>query len=505
MRARTSIVVLLSICSAGGIAAYAKVTEDVPGSLKGIQTIGDALKASDQRPVHILYIHGINALGSDDSRVFRESICTREHLCESEWQNAGTEYPDQGEFALDAPAPTLQYLGVPIWTNDNQAEQWRASAPFVTHYVVRLRGHKAILVVDEINWWPLVVKLKCQRIVPGDAYLAGPNKSTLGFCSLPTKCALDRTESGPQPPKCDPNNPRRFTDYQWITEQDASDLAHLPNRAVLINRELKTGLEDWGFSDVLLGVGPLRPIIEEGIRQLIAKSAAFDPRASADTTSVHKGRKAYNWQEHLENGKSDDQVFVAVTHSMGSFLLLDTLDLDTANRTRMAPEANTPQQNSTEDQALRYVAERTSLIYFFANQVPILELANLKTDSGAAPAASGPPPAVSGPDIAAAPGAALASAPSETALISQWAQVHAAFEQRLHPNDAGAQTKMQIVAFSDPSDLLTWRVPKLRDVDVVNVYVQNAFHWFWLFESPTGAHDNYASNRNVMRVMFGKL
>jgi hypothetical protein len=483
LRTRASIVVLLSLCCVGGIAAHAKVTEDVPGSLKGIQTIGDALKAADQRPVHILYMHGINALGSDDSRVFRDSICSKARLCESEWKNAGTEYPDQGAFALDAPAPTLQYLGVPIWTNDNQAEQWRASAPFVTHYVVRLRGRNAVLVVDEINWWPLVVKLKCQRIVPDDAHLAGPNPSTLGFCSLPTKS--------------DPQNPRRFTDYQWISAQEASDVGRLPNQAVLINRELKTGLEDWGFSDVLLGVGPLRPVVEEGIRQLIAKSAAFDPRASAGTAPIKEGRQAYNWQGHLENGKSDDQVFVAVTHSMGSFLLLDTLDLDTANRTRLAPQANTPQQNSAEDQALRYVAERTSLIYFFANQVPILELANLKTDSS-------PAPATAGPESTAVAEAAQASAPSQTALISQWAQIHAAFEQRLHPNDASAQTKMQIVAFSDPSDLLTWRVPKLRDVDVVNIYVQNAFHWFWLFESPTGAHDGYASNRNVMRVMFGK-
>ena len=499
MQARASIGVFLSICCASGIAAHAKVTEDVPGSLKGIQTIGDALKTSDQRPVHILYMHGINALGSDDSRVFRDSICSIVRLCESEWQQAGTEFPDQGAFALGAAAPTLQYLGVPIWTNDKQAEKWRASAPFVTHYVVRLRGHNAILVVDEINWWPLVVKLKCQRIVPGDAYLAGPNPSTLNFCSLPTKCVLlPPTESDPHPTQCDPNNSKRFTDYQWISEPDAKDLGHLPSRAVLVNRALKTGLEDWGFSDVLLGVGPLRPIVEDGIRQLIAKSAAFDPRASAGTTSIREGRQAYNWQEHLENGKSDDQVFVAVTHSMGSFLLLDTLDLDTANRARIAPQANTAEQNSTEDQALRYVAERTSLIYFFANQVPILELADLK-------AGSSPPLAASGPDIAAVPDVAQPAASSETALISQWAQVHAAFEQRVHPNDASAQTKMQIVAFSDPSDLLTWRVPKLRDVNVVNVYVQNALHWFWLFESPTDAHDNYASNRSVMRVMFGKL
>jgi hypothetical protein len=58
------------------------------------------------------------------------------------------------------------------------------------------------------------------------------------------------------------------------------------------------------------------------------------------------------------------------------------------------------------------------------------------------------------------------------------------------------------VAWSDPSDLLTWRVPRIGDVDVLNFYVQNATHWFWLFESPTGAHDDYAKNKNVLRHMF---
>ncbi len=488
MQVRGGIVVLLSVWSMVGIAAHAKVKEDVPGALNGVQTIGEALKTADQRPVHILYMHGINSLGADDSEVFRNSICSIARICASAWKNTGTEYPDQGVFALNAPAPTLQYLGVPVWTNDNDAEQWRASAPFVTHYVVQLRGHNAILVVDEINWWPLVIKLKCQRIVPGDAHLAGPNPSLLRFCSMQTKG--------------NPENPQRFTDYQWMLEQEAADLGHLPNRAALINRELKTGLEDWGFSDVFLGIGPLRPILEEGIRQLIGKSAAFDARASAGTISVHKGRQAYNWHEHLEDGKSDDQVFIAVTHSMGSFLLLDTLALDTAYRSRIVPQPQDTQQSSAENQALQYVAERTSLIYFFANQVPILELANLEPDSS-------PPPPAPAPDNKAVPQAASTSvpsdsAPSETALISQWAQVHAAFEQRLHPGDANAQTKMQIVAFSDPSDLLTWRVPMLRDVDVVNLFPQNALHWFWVFESPTNAHDNYAKNKDVIRAMFGK-
>jgi hypothetical protein len=37
---------------------------------------------------------------------------------------------------------------------------------------------------------------------------------------------------------------------------------------------------------------------------------------------------------------------------------------------------------------------------------------------------------------------------------------------------------------------------------VVNLYVQNAPHWFWLFETPTAAHGKYAGNKAVLRVMF---
>jgi hypothetical protein len=482
VRAHARIAVILAACCTVGTAVHAKTAEDGRDLLKGVPTIGDAVENSDQRPVHILYMHGINSLGSDDSRIFRASICSKVHLCDGDWQNAGTEFPDHGVFSLDATSPPLQYLGVPIWTNENNAEQWRASAPFVTHYVVRLRGHNTILVVDEINWWPLVIKLKCQRIVPEDAHLAGPNKSLLNFCTLPTKI--------------DPHNPQRFIDYRWMSEQQAAELGSLPNRAAYINRQLKTGLEDWGFSDVFLGIGPLRPYFEEGIRQLIAKSAAFDPRASAGTTSVHEGRQPYNWREHLENGRSDDQIFIAVTHSMGSFFLLDTLDMDTKDRAIITPQTKDPLQNSGADPALQYVVERTSLIYFFANQVPILELANLKAGLSPAPATSGP----ASSDVSTA---AQTPATSEDVLISHWAQVHAAFEQRLHPGDATAQRKMQIVAFSDPSDLLTWPVPRLRDVDVANIYVQNAHHWFWLIESPSNAHEGYAKNNKVIRKMFG--
>jgi hypothetical protein len=131
------------------------------------------------------------------------------------------------------------------------------------------------------------------------------------------------------------------------------------------------------------------------------------------------------------------------------------------------------------------------LIYFFANQIPLLEFTNLEGAVIPAPTTSAP---------AAAP---PAKAPAHfNALVGQWARYQSSFQSGLHPGDEAARKKIQVVAWSDPSDLLTWRVPAMAGVNVVNLYVRNATHWFWLVESPTGAHDNYANNKDVLRVMF---
>ena len=45
-------------------------------------------------------------------------------------------------------------------------------------------------------------------------------------------------------------------------------------------------------------------------------------------------------------------------------------------------------------------------------------------------------------------------------------------------------------------------MPKIEDVIVVNLYVVNSPHWFWLFEDPTKAHDNYVINKHVLELMM---
>ena len=76
--------------------------------------------------------------------------------------------------------------------------------------------------------------------------------------------------------------------------------------------------------------------------------------------------------------------------------------------------------------------------------------------------------------------------------MNKWKQTQASFQAECHPNDEQAR--------NDPSDVITFRVPKIGNVDVVNV--KNATRWFGLFESPGAAHGSYAKNKQVMRVMF---
>jgi hypothetical protein len=57
--------------------------------------------------------------------------------------------------------PAATYLDQPIWESD---DEWRASRPFVDRYVVT-RSDASPIVIDEVNWWPLLFPPKC-RLIP---------------------------------------------------------------------------------------------------------------------------------------------------------------------------------------------------------------------------------------------------------------------------------------------------------------------------------------------------
>jgi len=473
--------ILCSLLFLTGLAAqgHAKVIADVNGSLKKIASIGDALDSPDHHPVHILYVHGINQVGAGDSSLLRTSICTRLRLCEpSDWKNAGAEFADKGEFADGVAPPALEYLGNPVWSNQ---DEWRASAPFVVHWAVHLRRHPALLVVDEINWWPLLLAIKCRHIIAPETNLAGPDPALLRVCSEP----------GAQ----DPGGNGRF--YPWIAAGQAAKLAAVRPRGMLINRNLKVNLVDWGLSDVLMAVGPMGGLLRDGIRQLMAKSAAFDPDEADKSTSraAGAGNGKYNWRAQLVDDNALDREFIGVTHSLGSYLLFNALSDAAGSAVPQELASVESARLAAEQSAMRYIFERTSLMYFFANQLEILEIADLEIAPSETSGAFHSRGFV-------APPASTAPAANFRSLVRRWQQYQSQFQAAMHPSGEAARQKIQVVAWSDPSDVLTYRVPRIGDVEVVNLYVQNAAHWFGLFESPAKAHVNYASNISVLRVMF---
>lgn len=339
-----------------------------------------------------------------------------------------------------------------------------------------------MLVVDEINWWPLVLSLKCRRVIAAEAHLSGPDLALIQVCSNPSAQ--------------DPSGNGRF--YPWITPGEAATLEKIRPRAVLINRELKSGLVDWGLSDVLMAVGPLGGILRDGVRQLMAKSAAFDPISAAADPSGSGGIGKYDWKSQLSRDNALDQEFIGVTHSLGSYLLFNTLNPEFSSTSAENLSAADAARKTAEENAIRYIFERSSLMYFFANQLEMLEITNLESAPESMPAATKSRGLEPAPEVPTSP------AQNFRSLVGRWKDYQSSFQAALHPDDETHREKVQVVAWSDPSDVITYRVPKIGDVEVVNLYVKNATRWLGLIESPRKAHDNYAQNRDVLRVMFGE-
>jgi hypothetical protein len=227
----------------------------------------------------------------------------------------------------------------------------------------------------------------------------------------------------------------------------------MPAKGARINRNAKNAVLDWGFTDAVLAVGPLRPYLLEGIRELVLKSA--DVAVDGSRGSV--------------TGPLPNQEFFFVSHSLGSYLIFSAMEFD-GSHTDSA---------SSQDWRVRYenVLRQTSTVYFLANQLRLLELANLDVSAGV----------------------------NMMDHLKKWGQLRHDYLSSLGRAAPDDLKPALIVAWSDPSDLLSWTVPDLADtsnVSVENLTVKNALHWFWLIENPASAHANYATNHRVIEAII---
>ena len=176
---------------------------------------------------------------------------------------------------------------------------------------------------------------------------------------------------------------------------------------------------------------------------------------------------------------------VIITHSLGGYMFMDALDDELHREDCSKALGKSP--------ALQ-ILENTNFIYMMANQLALLDLTRLKQY----PHRLGGPAAVD--NLTQRFAKCWASAPLKSPPISA----------QSGPEET-ASAKRQIVAFSDPNDILSWLVeppnlklprPEWHSVELTNVYQSNGeFSIPLLFSTPTTAHTGYFDNQTVMELL----
>jgi hypothetical protein len=143
----------------------------------------------------------------------------------------------------------------------------------------------------------------------------------------------------------------------------------------------------------------------------------------------------------------------------------------------------TPEQKNAAD----YFSAHTAGFYFLANQIALLELSRVRATVQPADVCDATPAGNEAP-----------------VSISHWQCRRELYLKQRSETAQGPQIGApQIVAWSDPNDLLSWNVPQIGGVKVVNISVGNSgFKIPPFIVWPTGAHGNYADNKKVLRLIF---
>lgn len=442
------VLVLFLVQIAATARAGGRMIEGGPDPLAGTRSIGDLIEAAQGAPVHLFYVHGMRAERPGASKELREAVAR--HLGGT-ISAAATSYVELG------PRPDA-WVGLrQVWASP---EEWAASRPFVDRY--EIKGPRGTMVVHEINWWPLLFPLKCRFLLLPEHELSGSDRDHLKLCA--------RSDGVYHP---------------WITAGELRNALTTRPRSgggVLGNSVLKRQILNWGLSDAVIAVGPMRHYIRQ------AMNGAF-ARAEEEAAG----------HEH-----------VVVAESLGSFVVLDAYgDGEGAGERAGEGEgagagAGKAQGRAGQKGAVAAVLDQTHNLYFFANQFALLELGRIRIVP--------PPPGGSGEQgISAARdgGQAAEQAPAPVSpldALKSWgagpaARVPAAAEPPA-PAAAAARPR-QVIALSDPSDMLTYRVPALSaGVRVVNLYVRNTAGFLGLVADPVKAHRGHLKNPRVWDLLL---
>lgn len=234
-----------------------------------------------------------------------------------------------------------------------------------------------------------------------------------------------------------------------------------PYKRSKLNSVLKSRLLDDCLADAMVYAGPARQEIMNQVAGAITYAAGIRARDK----SMHG---------LLRQGEIEETPLFIISESLGSKILFDTLsDMITKKQERLVSQS----------------MARVTQIYMTANQIPVLSLA---APVGAAKAREAETTGI-GTD-------------SLNVLLQQL-KTKAAVQPKLRNiRSLLPAGKMQVVAFSDPNDLLSYGLhesgfEETANYKIIDVFVSNAPTWFGLIENPLSAHQTYRDNKAVNTII----
>jgi hypothetical protein len=185
---------------------------------------------------------------------------------------------------------------------------------------------------------------------------------------------------------------------------------------------------------------------------------------------------------------------VIITHSLGGYMLMDAIDYELRNEHCDKGAGST---------AAGKILANTDYIYMMANQIALLDLTRLRSYPRR-PAGAGAQ--LQSEDVLPASEVANRFAKCWTATPPKPSPL---FEANGFEAPPAAK---QIVAFTDPNDILSWRLrrkdlgvprPDRRSVELTNVYMSNGEASVpGLISDPVKAHTGYFDNPTVMNLLL---
>lgn len=222
------------------------------------------------------------------------------------------------------------------------------------------------------------------------------------------------------------------------------------------------------ISDAMIYAGTyrkvIRPVVEQALCLFIGGKTDVD-----DVRKCHGG--SYNGRTAV------------ITHSLGGYILMDAYwDLSGNNPTKPA----VPAEQNASFKLLLQLDE----FFMLANQLPLLNLTTLTSNESAE---------LTNKSVTPTPHNELMNH-----FLREWSAVHRLKDKLNHSSQKEA--KLELVAISDPNDILSYVVSNdsVKDSNIVtyNVFLPNVeTNWFHIFANPVVAHTGYMSNDTDMKII----